>query len=94
MRFLFRKCEIVDRIVDETSFYFVLNTWMCLERGEGELGVENQGRSKAICLKQETEAIGQHAPMIGDGPKAKSQVQDARRTPTQLPIFFTTRWTH
>lgn len=93
MRFLFRSTQKKYRIklYDQNFFrFFALDTWMCLKRGEGELGIENQGRSRAICLQQETGAIGQHAPWIGDGPKAKSQVQDARRALTQLPIFLST----
>lgn len=42
--------------------------WMELQRGEGELGIENQGRfgSNSKCFAQETVAIGQHTPRIGD----------------------------
>lgn len=92
MRFQFRVSQNDARIKSEDTSYvdvYVLDTWMCLGRGEGELGIENQGRSRAHCLQQETGAIGQRMPMNGKGPIAKSQVQDARRALTQLPIFLT-----
>ncbi len=40
--------------------------WMGYERGEGELEIENQGRSRISSFTQETVAIGQHKPRIGD----------------------------
>lgn len=40
--------------------------WMDFERGEGELGITNQGWSKISSFSQETEAIGQQEPWNGD----------------------------
>lgn len=55
---------------NETGFYkmklLVSDTWMCLERGEGEEEIANHGRSRVKCFSQETEAIGQRTPMIGE----------------------------
>lgn len=40
--------------------------WMGFERGEGELEIENQGRFDQSRFSQETEAIGQQTPRIGE----------------------------
>ncbi len=40
--------------------------WMGFERGEGELEIENQGRFDQSHFTQETEAIGQQTPRIGE----------------------------
>lgn len=40
--------------------------WMVFERGEGELEVESQGRLRISSFAQETVAIGQQAPRIGE----------------------------
>jgi hypothetical protein len=40
--------------------------WMGFERGEGELEIENQGRFDQSRFTQETEAIGQQTPRIGE----------------------------
>ena len=43
--------------------------WMEFQRGEGELGIGNQGRfgsQNSKCFTQETVAIGQHTPRIGE----------------------------
>jgi hypothetical protein len=46
--------------------------WMGFERGEGELEIENQGRFDQSRFSQETEAIGQQTPRIGeDRPKLR-----------------------
>jgi hypothetical protein len=42
------------------------NLWMGFERGEGELEIENQGRFDQSRFTQETEAIGQQTPRIGE----------------------------
>jgi hypothetical protein len=48
------------------------NLWMGFERGEGELEIENQGRFDQSRFSQETEAIGQQTPRIGeDRPKLR-----------------------
>jgi hypothetical protein len=52
-------------------------TWTWWKRGEGELGVENQGRSKKS-FWQETGAIGQQTPRNGARALQESKVQDAR----------------
>lgn len=63
---------------------------MCLERGEGEEEIVNHGRSRVKSFSQETGAIGQQAPRIGEHePKlhSQNQVQEAQDSPTQLPFF-------
>ncbi|MGZ5279826.1 MAG: hypothetical protein ACXWC9_07790 [Pseudobdellovibrionaceae bacterium] len=40
--------------------------WMGCEHGEGELEIENQGRFTKSHFTQETEAIGQQTPRIGE----------------------------
>ena len=40
--------------------------WMVFERGEGELEIENQGWLRISSFAQETVAIGQQAPRIGE----------------------------
>jgi hypothetical protein len=85
MKFVFRNdtgCNIISNIVSDT--------WMCLGCGEGEEEIANHGRSRVKSFSQETGAIGQQTPMIGEHePKlhSKSQVQDAHDSPTQLPFF-------
>jgi hypothetical protein len=71
------------------SFY-VLDTWMCLERGEGEKEIANHGWSGVKSFSQETEAIGQQRSRSDRyEPKlySKNRVQDAHDSPTQLPFF-------
>ncbi len=85
MKFVFQNDTAFNRIVNIVS-----DTWMCLERGEGEEEIANHGRSRVKSFSQETGAIGQQAPRIGEHePKlhSKSQVQDAHDSPTQLPFF-------
>ncbi len=86
MRFLFH----YDTPFNIIKLY-VLDTWMCLRRGEGEKEIENHGWSRVKSFSQETEAKGQHRSRSDrHEPKlhSKSQVQDAHDSPTQLPIFF------
>ena len=40
--------------------------WMGFKRGEGELEIEDQGRLQKSRFTQETVAIGQQAPRIGE----------------------------
>lgn len=40
--------------------------WMGYGRGAGELEIDNQGRSRILSFLQETGAIGQQTPRIGD----------------------------
>jgi hypothetical protein len=42
------------------------NLWMGFEHGEGELEIEDQGRFEQSRFSQETEAIGQQTPRIGE----------------------------
>ena len=54
------------------GYFLVSDTWMCLERGEGEKEIANHGRSRVESFSQETVAIGQLTPMIGEHePKLK-----------------------
>lgn len=70
--------------------------WMDFGRGEGELGIINQGRfgtKISNSFSQETEAIGQQTPRIGDeGPKLRftQRVSSAgcARTSDSTPHFF------
>lgn len=85
MKFLFRNDTVFTRIE-----FIVSDTWMCLERGEGEKEIANHGWSRVKSFSQETGATGQQTPMIGEyEPKlhSQSQVQDAHDSPTQLPFF-------
>lgn len=84
MRFLYR---------NETFFYkmylTVPFTWMWTELGEGELEIENQGWSLVSSFSQETGAIGQQTPRIGDRrPKLTESSAGCTRFLAQLPIFF------
>ena len=49
--------------------------WMGFQHGEGELGVNNQGRfSRISSFTQETEVTVQHTPRIGEArPKLRSK---------------------
>ena len=85
MKFLFHN----DTTFNNIDLY-VSDTWMCLGRGEGDHHIANHGWSRVKSFSQETGAIGQQAPRIGeDEPKlhSQSQVQDAHDSPTQLPFF-------
>ncbi len=85
MKFVFRNDTVCNRIE-----LLVSDTWMCWRRGEGEEEIANHGRSRVKSFSQETEAIGQQTPMIGEHePKlhSKSQVQDAHDSPTLTPLF-------
>ncbi len=85
MKFVFRNDTVCN-----TIRFIVSDTWMCLERGEGEEEIANHGRSRVTSFSQETGATGQQTPMNGEHePKlhSKSQVQDAHDSPTQLPFF-------
>lgn len=85
MRFVFQNDTTFNRIN-----LLVSDTWMCWRRGEGEEEIANHGWSRVKSFSQETGAIGQQAPRIGEHePKlhSQSQVQDAHDSPTQLPFF-------
>jgi len=85
MRFVFRNDTAFTKID-----FIVSDTWMCLERGEGEEEIVNHGRSRVFSFSQETGARGQQTPMMGEyEPKlhSQSQAQDARDSRTQLPFF-------
>ena len=62
--------------------------WMGFELGEGGKGIENHGRSRVTSFSQETRFDYQLSPRIGGTGSQRSQVQDARDSLTQLPIFF------
>ncbi len=85
MRFLFQN----DTVYNKLNLY-VSDTWMCLERGEGEKEIANHGRSRVQVFSQETEAKSQQVSRIDmNEPKlhSKNRVQDAQEFLTQLPIF-------
>lgn len=91
MKYVFRNDTVFNRIKHIVLVFEVSDTRMCLGRGEGEEEIANHGRSRVKSFSQETGAIGQQAPRIGEHePKlhSKSQVQDAHDSPTQLPFFF------
>ncbi|MGZ3771705.1 MAG: hypothetical protein ACXVCP_15790 [Bdellovibrio sp.] len=91
MKYVFRNDTLFNRIKLLVLFFNVSDTRMCLGRGEGEEEIANHGRSRVVkSFSQETGAIGQQAPRIGEHePKlhSKSQVQEAHDSPTQLPFF-------
>ncbi len=85
MKFLFHNDTAFNKIKISVS-----DTWMCLERGEGEKEIANHGRSRVKSFSQETGAIGQQRSRSDRyEPKlhSQSQVQDAHDSPTQLPFF-------
>ena len=51
--------------------------WMGSGRGEGELEIDNQGRSRILSFLQETVAIGQQTPRIG-GTRPKLRFTDTQ----------------
>lgn len=61
MKFVFQNDTVFNKIK-----VIVSDTWMCLERGEGEEEIANHGRSRVKSFSQETEAKGQQTPMIGE----------------------------
>lgn len=66
-----------------------LNTWMCLTFGADGDEIVNQGRSRVKSFSQETVAIGQRTPRIGEnGPKLRVKVQDARMILRTISPFF------
>ncbi len=75
----------------QIRFCSASDTWMCLELGEGELGIENHGRSRFESFSQETGAIGQQPPRNGVRPMLKSQVQDAHDSDSTPHFFFLAR---
>lgn len=84
MRFLFQNDTAFNKM------NLVSDTWMCLERGEGEKEIANHGWSRVKSFSQETGAIGQQRSRSDQyEPKlySQSQVQDAHDSPTQLPFF-------
>lgn len=88
MRFVFRN----DTVCCKMDF-IVSDTWMCLERGEGEKEIANHGRSRVKSFSQETGAIGQQTPMIGEHePRLNSQnkVQDALVLRLNSPFSLST----
>lgn len=75
MKFVFRNDTVCNKMV-----FIVSDTWMCLERGEGEKEIANHGRSRVKSFSQETGAIGQQTPTIGEHEprlNSKNNVQDA-----------------
>lgn len=92
MKFLFHNDTTFNNIRIYAS-----DTWMCLERGEGEEEIANHGWSRVKVFSQETEAKSQQTPMIGEyGQKlhSKSQVQDAQDSPTRLPFFSSSKFSN
>lgn len=85
MRFLFHN----DTPFNKLNLY-VLDTWTCLGRGEGEEEIANHGRSRVESFSQETEAIGQQGHGVTKLSRSytlQNQLQDAYDSPTQLPFF-------
>jgi len=71
MRNMFRNETALNKMESLVS-NLVSDTWMCLKRGEGEKEIWNQGWSRVLSFSQETRAIGQRMPRIGDHePKLK-----------------------
>jgi len=62
---------------------------MGFEHGEGELEIENQGRSRISSFTQETEAIGQQTPRIGaNRPKLRVSSAGCARFSDSTPHFL------
>lgn len=67
--------------------------WMGPQHGEGELGIRNQGRFEQSRFSQETVAIDQHTPRIGESRsklRFTQEVSSAGRTlaSDSTPPFF------
>ena len=91
MRFVFRNDTIQHTIKFIVTDIIVSDTWMCLERGEGEKEIANHGRSRVKSFSQETEAKGQQTSMIDEHEprlNSKNRAQDVHGSRTPLPIFF------
>lgn len=85
MSFLFQNDTVYNKLSLSVS-----DTWMCLELGEGEKEIANQGRSRVQVFSQETEAKSQQVSRMDmNEPKlhSKNRVQDARSSQSQLPTF-------
>jgi hypothetical protein len=70
---------------------FVKAPWMGFLLGEGELEIDNQGRSlfSSKVFTQEANARSQQTPRIGEWQAPKeSSVQDARANSSSTPHFF------
>ena len=89
MKFLFQN-ETSLNTIELSSFVFPLNSRMSLKAGEGEKEIGNQGRSRVKSFSQETGAIGQHKPRIGDErPKLARELSARMRVDSSLtPHFF------
>ena len=86
MKFLFHN----DAPFNKLNLY-VLDTWKCLGRGEGEEEIANHGWSRVQVFSQETEAKGQQGhgvTKLSQSYTLKSQVQDAQDSPNLTPHFF------
>lgn len=86
MIFLFRNETALNKL--KVLEYLVSDTWMCLERGEGEKEIDNHGWSRVKVFSQETGDEAQRTPRIGAHGQKKSQVQDAHDSLTLTPLFF------
>jgi hypothetical protein len=76
---------------------YVLDTWKCLRRGEGEEEIANHGWSRVQVFSQETEAKGQQGHGVTEMSQSytlKSQVQDAQDSPNLTPHFFSFQVSH
>jgi hypothetical protein len=86
MKFLFHN----DAPFNKLNLY-VLDTWKCLGRGEGEEEIANHGWSRVKVFSQETEAIGQQGHGVTKLSRSytlKSQAQDVHDSPNLTPHFF------
>ncbi|QDK44082.1 hypothetical protein DOM22_02360 [Bdellovibrio sp. ZAP7] len=86
MKFLFHN----DAPFNKLNLY-VLDTWKCLGRGEGEEEIANHGWSRVQVFSQETEAKDQQGHGVTKLSRSytlKSQVQDVHDSPNLTPHFF------
>ena len=69
-----------------------VSLWMELQQGEGELEIDNQGRlgsKNSKCFSQETIAIGQQTPRIGElRPKQRVLSAGCAMNSDSTPQFF------
>jgi hypothetical protein len=86
MKFLFHN----DAPFNKLNLY-VLDTWKCLGRGEGEEEIANHGWSRVQVFSQETEAKDQQGHGVTELSRSytlKSQAQDVHDSPNLTPHFF------
>ncbi len=83
-----------EKLLRRKISVFVKAPWMGFLLGEGELEIDNQGRSlfSSKVFTQEANARSQQTPRIGEWQAPReSSVQDARANSSSTPHFFSSR---